>query len=435
MAQHAKLSPSAAHRWMNCEGSVALIGDESSTAGIEARRGTAAHKVVETCLKEGVKDASVYHGRAILVHIPSVEETIIVPEGETFGVSEEWEAFTCDDTMVAGVQMMLDEVERVTTDECFDPELFTERYIDMSWLDPRFGGTADVTLVDVSWIHLFDYKNGRIVVEVEDNEQFLNYAVGLLHEHPDAGGVTIHLVQPNGIHEDGHIRDVSYNADEIKLFEIKMKAAADATARPNAPRRAGDWCGFCPAKIRCPDFENKALEEAGMDFASDPYDVASPVSGIDDVTDPDGSVYREGLARKRKWIPLLDQWAREINQAIFNELMNGRDVPGCKLVQGKTNRVWAEGAKESLVELGVPEESLYTEPKLKTPAQVEKIRPVPEGYKPGTFKKKVGEFAFKPPGRVTVAGVEDAREAIDPATAAAADFAGDDPNDESDFAA
>lgn len=430
MAFHAKLSPSSAKRWMNCPGSPALIGDESSSAGVEAMRGTAAHKIIETMLAAGESDASAYHNHLVIVHEPGVEETLILKPGSEVPIVEGWHLFVCDEIMVNGVQMMIDHHAYVRDEQCFDPVVYTERFLDMSWLDPRLGGTADDTLVDPDWAHLLDYKNGRIIVEVKDNEQCKNYAVGLLHEHPDIRGVTVWIVQPNAIHEDGCIRSESYTADELKLFEIQMKQAADATSAPNAPRRAGEWCVFCPAKIRCPEFEDAAQTEAGMDFASDP--VESPPAPISDFVeaDDDGEAYRAMLARKAKFIPLLDAWAKDINKAIFAELMNSRDVPGKKLVYAKSNRAYIDDeptTAAALIEAGFPEADLYTDPKLKSPAQVEKLRP--NGMKAAAVKKVVGALAFKPQGKITVADADDARPALDPAAAAGADFAGDDPGE------
>lgn len=440
MSQHAKLSPSSAKRWMNCAGSVNLIGDESSTGGIEAMRGTAAHRVIEVMLEQGQTDAGDYHGRIILVHQPGIEETEILP-ADAPEITEDrlkpgWFMFVCDDAMVNGVQTMIDEVER-WRESLFDPTLYTERYLDGSWLDPRLGGTADVTLVEPGgWIHLFDYKNGRIVVEVKDNEQMKNYGVFLLHEHPDALGVHVHLVQPNASHEDGTIRDEAYTADELKLFEIAMKEAADATTPPNAPRRAGDWCMFCPAKDRCDEFEDLMRNEALVDFAED-ADENGPVPTPelvepDDVgtaaeTFADGDEYRDRLAQRAKWIPLMDQAARDIRGKIFAELMNGQKVGDWKLVTGRTNRRWPddeEAVKTHLVENGIGEEHLYAEPKLRSPAQVEKLAKA-TGVKAATLKKIVNAIAFKPPGKISIAPGNDEREAVDPGVVAGQEFADD----------
>ncbi len=434
MAQHAKLSPSAAHRWMNCAGSVALIGDEPSTAGQAAMMGTAAHAVIQTMLDNGETDAALYHNRTILVHSPGKEPTVILEPGQTFGIAEGWFLFVCDDAMVNGVQTMIDEVERIR-DELFDPILYTERFLDMSWLDDRLGGTADVTLVELAgWIHLLDYKNGRVLVEVNDNEQMKNYAVGLLHEHPDALGVVVHLVQPNAIHEEGCIREAIYTADEIRLFEITLKAAADATSKPNAPLRAGEWCQYCQAKTRCPAFDALALNEAGADFADDPVEplVVPMLVEADDVgtaleTYAQPDEYRAALVRKAKWIPILDQWARDIRARIQAELLNQQPVGDWKLVRSRSNRKWRgenrDFAKELSSKAEIAIELLYTDPELKSPAQVEKLGSGKEHK--AHVKKVVGEMAYKPEGKISIAPGSDARDAIDPATVAAADFADD----------
>jgi hypothetical protein len=423
---------------MNCSGSIALIGDESSIAGADAMMGTAAHKVIETMLIRGETDASLYHNRVILVHGPGAEETVILEPGAAAPIIPDWYMFVCDDKMVAGVQMHIDEVERVRA-ELFDPELHTERFLDMTWLDDRLGGTADTTAVEPGgWIHLFDYKNGRVIVEVTDNEQMKNYAVGLLHEHPDAAGVVVHLIQPNAIHEDGCIREATYTADELKLFEITLKQAADATSKPNAPRRAGDWCTYCPAKLRCPEFDALVQNEAGADFSDDPIDVgaletpllideAVAATSMETELYTDEDQYHEALVRKARWIPLLDQWARDVRGKIQSELVNGKKVGDWKLVRGKANRVWHPDETTARAVLNgkwsIPNELLFAEPKLRSPAQIEKITTPGKDRK--TMKTIVATLARKGEGKITVAPGNDPRPAIDPAAIAAADFADD----------
>lgn len=429
---------------MNCAGSVNLIGDDSSTAGDAAMMGTAAHKVIEVMLASGQTDATEYHNHVILVYGPNdplnEHETVILPPDTPLppDKADGWFMFICDDTMVAGIQMMIDEVER-WKDVLFDPTLYTERYLPGAWLDARLGGTADVTLIEPGgWIHLFDYKNGRVIVEVKDNEQMKNYGVFLLHEHPDALGVHVHLVQPNASHEDGTIRDEAYTADELKLFEITLKAAADATTPPNAPLRAGDWCIYCPGKDKgCKAYEAMMHDEALVDFASDPADPILVPELIGDGPDAphnevyaNGDEYRAALARRAKWIPLMDQAARDIRGKILAELMNGNTVgegaDAWKLVQGRSNRVFPDpaAAQAHFNENGIGDEHLFTDPELKSPAQIEKLGKA-TGIKPAMLKKIVAEVAHKPPGKISIAPGADAREAIDPGTAAGADFADD----------
>ncbi len=442
MAQHAKLSPSAAHRWMNCPGSVALIGDESSVAGPAAMLGTAAHRVIEVMGENKETDASKYLGFTAFVHIAGQQETRLAKIKKPQPM-DGWWTCTVDQKMVDGVQMFIDEVERLKG-EMYAPEEINERFLDMTWLDDRLGGTADKTLVEpFGWAHLLDYKNGYGVVEVTDNDQFKNYAVGILHEHPDAEGVRCSVVQPNAPHAEGAIRTEEYTRDELKLYEIQLKEAADATSKPNAKRRAGDWCMFCPAKLRCPEFENRMYEEAGADFRDEPptrtefLDRGNGDVGEQEVpvelevpkeNDGNTEAYLADLGRKAKWIPLVDKWAREIEGAIQIELMNGRAVPGQKLVQGRSNRKWlpeASGALEQRVNKeipGFPLVNLWTEPELKSPAQVEKLG---DKETKKALKAIVAELAAAPPGKLTVADEHDPRPAVSPEDMALADFAGD----------
>jgi Protein of unknown function (DUF2800) len=434
MGYHAKLSPSSAHRWMACPGSVHLIGNEPNAAGMPAMMGTAAHKIIETMIQNGEIDATEYHGYIILVQKVGVEEAEIYASDDPTAMQprDGWFAFVCDDAMVSGVQMFIDEVERVKELLLF-PEVYAERFLDMSWLDPRLGGTADVTLVEeFAWIDLFDYKNGRVIVEVEDNEQMKNYAVGLLHEHPDCVGVRVHLIQPNAQHEDGAIRPpVEYTADEIRLFEIVLKDAAEATTPSNAPRRAGEWCTYCPANTRCPEFDALAFNEAGADFAEDPYTLPVP----DPLPDTDGfgrkteeedhAEYRANLARKARWIPLLDSWTKNLRANIMAELINKQDVPGWKLVRGRSNRAYImdeDSTVQYMIANDIPFEYIYAKPKLKSPAQIEKLA-IP-GMNKAAIKAIVAPLVHKPEGKLAIALLNDAREAVEASTAEM-DFATD----------
>ena len=448
MAVHAKLSPSSAKRWMNCAGSVAKIGDEPSTAGMPAMMGTAGHKVIEFMLQNNKLDANEFHGNIVVVKKDGDEETEIHLSDAPYMLNPDatprvgWFAFPVNDEMVYGVQTMIDEVERVKA-ELVEPVLYTERFLDGSWLDSRLGGTADVTLVEEipEWIHLFDYKNGRVIVEVTD-EQMKNYAVFLLHEHPGALGVVVHLVQPNGQHEEGIIRSVMYTADELKMFEIQMKEAADATAVPNAPLRAGDWCMYCAAKTYCEAFASQAKNEAYADFAEDPpEDEKLPVPTLKEAQDmglipvaetyDNGDDYRAALERKARWVPLFDQWAKDIHGRIQSELLNGNAVGDWKLVRGKSNRVLSpdEVTVQKVLndKWGIPDEYLFNAPKMKSPAQLEKTA-IP-GKDKKAIKSIVASVSKKPLGRVVIAPGSDAREAIDSGLVGADEFAADPADD------
>ena len=63
---HALLSPSSAHRWINCPGSVGLIKDIPEVMSEYALEGSAAHILAQYCL-EDKNDAAKHVGRMYAV--------------------------------------------------------------------------------------------------------------------------------------------------------------------------------------------------------------------------------------------------------------------------------------------------------------------------------------------------------------------------------
>lgn len=440
MAGHAKLSPSASHRWMNCPGSVRLIGDESSTTNQAAMLGTAAHKLIEIMIQHDHHDASIYAGSTFLVKADGDEETEYYPPGEPALDPEHarpgWFMFMADEKMIDGVQMTISEVDRLKAEMCEGTEVFSERFLDMTWLDSRLGGTADVTLVEpFGKAHLVDHKNGFILVEAKDNDQLKQYAVGIAHEHPDCEEVTVTISQPNSPHKEGLIRSETFTIDELKLYEIRMKEAAEDTSKPNAPLRAGDWCLWCPAKTRCDAYDAMLLEEAQADFNEDepPVQLALPQSTAE-------------LAHKSKWVPVIEAWCNNIKADIQRELENGNAVGegdnAWKLVRGKSKRrlISPDDTKRRLTTndlteeetfIGLDESELYVEPKMKTPAQLEKLGVGKAQRK--AIKDAIKTLAFMPNGKLTIAQAHDPREAISALDDAQNEFADDEDEEENEF--
>jgi len=91
-----------------------------------------------------------------------------------------------------------------------------------------------------------------------------------------------------------------------------------------------------------------------------------------------------------------------VESYVKEQLESGVPVPGFKLVAGRANRQWAEGADSKIEELFG--EQAYSR-KLISPAQAEKI----------LGRKRLSEIAdivVKPEGAPTIAGADDPRPAV-----------------------
>jgi hypothetical protein len=397
-----------------------------------AMQGTAGHSLADTLLNDPgqTTTAQDLEDTAIYVH-DEAETKIILPSDPN---AAKWEArcenegytkfLVADDPQQVepwAVQMFVDKVRGDLADqeEIYGQkvQLVTEKYLDMSWLHPLFGGTADANFLSPSgWIHLYDYKHGAgIVVEVNENTQLIKYAVGILHEYEAQGiavkGVKMFIVQPRCSHKDGPIRTVSYTTAELKKWEKLFVQYADRTQKPNAPFRAGDWCTFCPVIATCKEFKSNAQEVARMQFDDAPDVIQVPT----DVAE---------LAKVAAWIPMLDSFAKAVDGAIAREMAHGRKVPGFKYVRKKTNRKFGRPADDEILgysagdevpeaeivklmaSVGIKPEELYKPQELLTLPQMEKLSP--------KAKKAIKAITYKPEGGLTVVLESDPREAVEP---------------------
>lgn len=380
---HAKLAPSAAHRWMNCPGSINLIEslniiDEGS---VYSREGTAAHKIASMALESG-DDAWEYAGGGANVDNHAVEFT---PE------------------MTTSVQVYLDHARSLYNPPC--DTRYVERKVVVT---PEVWGTVDHGVVSMKAsyyvVSVTDFKNGvGVVVDVEDNPQAMIYGIGLA----DLAGILLveetefnfYIVQPRAPGVDP-VRRWSVSGAALRDWrQDVLLPAIEATKPANAPLVPGDWCQntFCPARDRCPALKQQFLDavEKADAAARRPNEVAIP---LEDYEIADLKAKFSGL---RSFMAFIDEEA-------LNRAMRGHILPGFKLVTKKSNRVWGPDAEEQLTaHYG---DAIYDR-KLKSPAQAEKL---------AGGKAMAAALAYKPDNGLTLAPDSDKRAAMSALTAAEA---------------
>lgn len=122
---------------------------------------------------------------------------------------------------------------------------------------PVASGRIDRAYIKGKTALIFDWKLGRKeVAPSPQNPQLIGYALLLQEEY----GITeafLKIVQP---WRKGSEQPVAHlTAEGMAAWKNALLDAIEVSRRPDAPRHAGKWCDYCPARPLCPE----AREVAG----------------------------------------------------------------------------------------------------------------------------------------------------------------------------
>lgn len=397
--EHSKYSPSGAGRWVNCPASINFVKSLKkvpSGPNVYAEEGTAAHDLAEFCLEENISPAQCV--------------------GKTFN------RHIVNDEMARHVEKYTSYIQGAVT---WDSTLWVENRLSLEPIHNEMFGKADAIIVSEDALEIVDLKYGKgVIVEVENNLQLSLYAIGALfhlanhgHKYKDDFEVKLTIAQPRAQHPQGPIRSTTLTVAQLRDIKSKVKTALTVSQRSDAPfGPSPNTCRWCEGAPACKALANYNLQQAKIEFADL---VDSPLTFKQKLT-PTNALTNEELAQILKHSKAIEQWLKAAVERATMLLRAEEDVPGYKLVYGRSNRAWLHESEvySRLEEYGTDLERLY-EKKFLSPTKAEKELTDAEW-------ELVKDLVYKPSGRVTVAPESDARPAVNRNDAAINDWSEED---------
>ena len=317
MNLHAKLSPSGAHRWMACPGSVTLEADFPDTSSAYAREGTAAHELAAMVLEDPSSTANHYVGKKIA--FDDHGEEVVWP------ITKEMADY-------------VDDYVNFVRERAVGKILHVECKLSIGHITGEDGatGTSDVVIIDREQeaIEVIDLKYGMGVrVDAENNEQMQFYALGALYEYElisDFSWVTMVIHQPRL----NHVSEWNIPVDQLRRFEDEARHAADKVRWEEPTFNPSEkQCRFCKAKATCPALRAEVTEIVGGAATLDEF---TPQT----VDSQSGDNYLPVAMSK---VGLVEDWCKAVRAEVERRLLAGQTVDGYKLVEGrKGNRTWSD---------------------------------------------------------------------------------------------
>ena len=361
--KHAVLSASSSHRWLNCNPSARLEQEFEDHETEAAAEGTAAHALAEHKLRKALKMRS--------------RKPVSKYD------SDEMDAYT--DGYVEFVLEALEEAKQL----CSDPKVLIEQKLDFSCYVPDGFGTGDCLIVADRLLHIIDLKYGQgVLVDAVENPQMMLYALGALRIFDCLYNITevsMTIYQPRR----ENVSTWTVSVEELNDWaEQTLKPKAELAFKGEGEYSPGAWCQFCKAAVKCRARAEAKLQLAKYEFAKPPLltdaEIGDILGKLDDLT---------------KWANEIIAYAQE------SAVSHGKQWPGYKLVESRTNRKYAD--EDAVIEAA--RSAGYTDIFKKSLIPITEMEKL-MGKK--TFAEVLGSLVIKPQGKPTLVPASDKRPAI-----------------------
>ena len=364
--KHAVLSASSSDRWMHCPPSARLCENYPDVSSDFAAEGTDAHTLCEYRLKQALG-------------IP-VKDPI-----EDLG----WYNSEMEEC-AAGYASYVTDLLETAKQTCSDPVVMIEQRVDFThWVQDGFG-TADCIVIADGLMNICDYKHGLgVEVSAVDNPQMKLYALGALEifdDIYDIDTVRMTIYQPRK--SNISVFEMS-KADLLAWADTELTQKAQLAYDGQGEFSCGEWCRFCKAKAEC-------RERATANLALARYDFEMPAL-LDD------SEIADILSK----VDALTAWANDVKEFALQQAISGKDWPGWKLVEGRSNRRYFN---ESAVIAAVSNAGYDPYEK-----KLLGVTAMQKSLGKARFNELVAPFVEKPQGKPTLVPESDKRPAMNTA--------------------
>lgn len=384
MAKHALLSASGAHRWLECTPSAQLELQFPQSTSEYAEEGTAAHELCELTARYRLGEIS---------EAEYENQRDELAKGKYYNAemqecANDYAKFVAEKTAAA-------------RETCEDAFTALEVRVDFSKYVKDGFGTGDCIIVSDNVLEIIDFKYGKGVrVEAAGNPQMKLYALGAYLEYNtlfDIDSVRMTIFQPrlSGVQSSDEItvKELLEWAEKYVKPRAKLAYKGEGEFAPSE-----EVCKFCRAKAQCKaraDKNLKLFDEAPDVLLLTPEDAGKILEQAGDI----------------------QSWLADLESLVSSTLLAGQPVEGWKMVEGRSNRRFADELKvvDAMTAAGYDESLLY-ERKLITLTQMEK------DFGKKAVAETLGELIVKPQGKPTLAPAKDKRPEFRPEEQLLAEF-------------